>query len=236
MSTMTNADGELLAHFDLATPQATQAVARALGDVASVGDVLLLSGELGAGKTTLVRALVGALGHDVAMVSSPTFVLMNRYATPGQITVLHVDAYRLTGSDDLDTIGWDDALQQDAVLAVEWPERIAPAIDDLRAGEPSRVARLRLSHAGEHARLLELRAPAGWARRPAIGRMLALASRVIGHAGGATRCPVTGQPVAPGAPHWPFASEQARLADLGRWLSGAYVIGRPLDEQDADDR
>ena len=86
-----------------------------------VGDVIALSGPLGAGKTTFARALVTRLDGE-GEVPSPTFALMQRYETP-RLTLTHCDFYRLEPS-ELDELGLDDALTEGAVL-IEWPERAA---------------------------------------------------------------------------------------------------------------
>ena len=96
-----------------------EAFARTLPRPAAVA----VSGELGAGKTTLVRAMAGALGVT-ERVTSPTFALVHRYAGDG-VTVFHVDAYRLRAADDTRDLGFDDMLADPAaVILVEWPERL----------------------------------------------------------------------------------------------------------------
>ncbi len=88
--------------------------------------VVGLSGELGAGKTTLVRAIAGALGVTQP-VTSPTFALVHRYDGPG-VTVYHVDAYRLRQDDEARDLGFEDMLADPgAVVLIEWPERLAAA-------------------------------------------------------------------------------------------------------------
>jgi len=105
----------------------TQTLAGLLAPLLTPGDVLCLHGDLGAGKTTWTQGLVGALGSP-ALVSSPTFTLLHEYGG-GRLPVYHVDAYRLTGASDAETIGLDDYLGRgDGVLVVEWPERIADAL------------------------------------------------------------------------------------------------------------
>lgn len=104
---------------------ATQALGRQLAGRLRAGDLLLLSGPLGAGKTTLVRALVEELGGDPAQVSSPTFTLMNVYDCDP--AVYHVDAYRLERPGQLDGLGFFE-LTQDAIGIIEWPERVAAAL------------------------------------------------------------------------------------------------------------
>lgn len=99
--------------------------ARAYGTWLPEGSVIALHGELGAGKTTLVRALCEGLGvHDTDAVTSPTFALMHEYDTARGV-VVHADLYRLRSPDDLDQLGWDELTSLAAATLVEWPERAA---------------------------------------------------------------------------------------------------------------
>lgn len=86
-----------------------------------------LHGDLGAGKTTFVKAVAAAAGIDPTEVISPTFGLVHEHLGPGGALV-HADMYRLTGPDDLHEIGWGDAVSRAAWVFVEWPERIADAL------------------------------------------------------------------------------------------------------------
>ena len=104
----------------------TQHVARSLAAELRRGDVLLLSGDLGAGKTTFVRGLAEGLAIDPAEVSSPTFTLLHEY-TGGRLTLYHADLYRLTRS-ATDDLGLEEAGIRDGVLAIEWPDRLSHAI------------------------------------------------------------------------------------------------------------
>ena len=86
-----------------------------------------LYGDLGAGKTTFVKAIATAAGIDPATVVSPTFGLIHEHVGP-KVTILHADMYRLVNADDLHEIGWHDAMSRATWAFVEWPERIADAL------------------------------------------------------------------------------------------------------------
>ena len=110
--------------------QETAAVAKALADELQAGDVLLLSGNLGAGKTAFVRGLAEGLGIHPREVSSPTFTLVHEYRG-GRFTLYHVDLYRLdrAATDDL---GLDELGVRDGVLAIEWPDRLSHSLEGAR--------------------------------------------------------------------------------------------------------
>ncbi len=110
--------------------------ARGLRPPAVVG----LSGELGAGKTTLARAIAAGLGVPGG-VTSPTFALVHRY-DGADLTVWHVDAYRLNAADDARDLGFDDMLAAPAVVLIEWPERLG-------AAAPALTHHIRLAYAGQ---------------------------------------------------------------------------------------
>ena len=107
------------------------AVARQLAASLGAGDVLLLSGDLGAGKTAFVRGLAQGLGINEDEVSSPTFTLVHEYRG-GRLTLYHVDLYRLdrAATDDL---GLDELGVADGVLAIEWPDRLTHHLPGARA-------------------------------------------------------------------------------------------------------
>jgi tRNA threonylcarbamoyladenosine biosynthesis protein TsaE len=125
---------------------ATEAWGARLAEELRPGDLILLEGPLGAGKTTLVRGLVAALGGDPLEVCSPTFVLLESYAVSGGAIerVHHADLYRLRGRAcaPLDEVGLGDALDDPAaVTAVEWPESWS-----WLGGLARRVCRVRLDY------------------------------------------------------------------------------------------
>jgi tRNA threonylcarbamoyladenosine biosynthesis protein TsaE len=217
----------------------------ALGRLLRPGDILALDGELGAGKTRLVRGLAEGLGLDPAQVSSPTYVLVHEYTQPSgtsgttgessrfvETPLYHLDAYRLNGPEDLDTLGWDRIIDSFGIIVIEWGERIAAALTK----EPS-LARMRIHPEGQTTRRLDLVVPKAWMLRPQWPSLAALADAAPDGAlpAGWTRCPVSGQRVAPDCPTFPFANERARLADLGKWLSGSYTVARDLTEDDLTD-
>ena len=100
----------------------TAAVGRELAATLLAGDVLLLYGDLGAGKTAFVRGLAEGLGASAADVSSPTFTLIQEYRG-GRLPLLHVDLYRLDDPREIDELGLDE-LGIGAVLAIEWAEKL----------------------------------------------------------------------------------------------------------------
>lgn len=120
----------------------TRGVGRALGALLVAGDVVLLAGDLGAGKTELTKGIGGALGVDDVIVS-PTFTLARRY--PGRVPLVHVDLYRLDRVQELLDLGLEEE-GDDAVIVVEWGdvatahlpgERLEVQIDQMGAGDGS---------------------------------------------------------------------------------------------------
>lgn len=123
----------------LASRGATRALAARTARSLSGGELLLLSGDLGAGKTTFVRYLAQALGIDPAWVSSPSFTLVQRYpAGTRGVAVTHVDLYRIVGAADLEGLGLDDLLASGDLVIVEWPK----AAEILWANSGRRVIRI----------------------------------------------------------------------------------------------
>lgn len=200
----------------------TRRIGAQLAAVLRPGDVIQLRGELGSGKTTLVRSVIEGLGMDPSAVSSPTYVIANEYEQEGKPVIIHVDAYRLSGSDELDSIGWERIVGGESIVLIEWPERIEEAM-------PETSAIIRIGQLGASSRRFDFDLPTSWNERPG---MLALVTPVKSRR--ATTCPATGEPVDPDCPTWPFASERARLTDLYQWMTGGYSITREIHEADLD--
>ena len=120
----------------------TAAIGRELAATLSAGDVLLLYGDLGAGKTALVRGLAEGLGVDRSEVSSPTFTLIQEYRG-GRLTLFHVDLYRIDDPREFDELGLDE-IAEDGVLAIEWADKYPRP--------PARAVRVSIAHAGESER------------------------------------------------------------------------------------
>lgn len=105
----------------------TVGLAEKIGLFLKAGDVVVLTGELGAGKTVFVRGVAKAMGIDENLVNSPSFTIVNEY--PGRDRAMyHFDLYRVTGSEELVEIGWDDYLKQGGVVVIEWGEKAGPEL------------------------------------------------------------------------------------------------------------
>ena len=112
--------------FGSASEADTIAIAARLAAALEPGAVLLLSGDLGAGKTAFVRGVAAGLGLESDAVTSPTFTLVHEYRG-GRLPLIHVDLYRLDSA-DLDELGLDGELAGRGVVAIEWPERLSRAV------------------------------------------------------------------------------------------------------------
>jgi len=124
---------------------ATRALGQRLAAHLEPGDVLALTGDLGAGKTHLAQGVAAGLGLDAGAVTSPTFALVQEH---GHGALLHLDLYRIESDAEAARLGLDELLDGDAVVLVEWPERAA-------AWLPPRTVWIRLSHLGGDRRRVE---------------------------------------------------------------------------------
>ncbi len=141
---------ERTSHSESETLRLAARLARKL----SAGDVVCLEGLLGSGKTCFVRGLATGLGLDPTAVNSPTFVICQRYQdTHTVLALVHLDAFRLAGPDDLESVGWEELLETpDTVIAVEWPSRITAAL-------PARRIDVLMTHVGRSTRRIALDTP-----------------------------------------------------------------------------
>jgi tRNA threonylcarbamoyladenosine biosynthesis protein TsaE len=132
--------------------RSTQALARRIARDLSVHELILLSGELGAGKTTFVGYLAKALGIEPGWVSSPSFTIVQRYpAGPRGVGVTHVDLYRLRSAAELEGLGLEEHLASEDLVVVEWPE----LGEELWAASGRRILRLAFAFDAAGRRQLE---------------------------------------------------------------------------------
>jgi tRNA threonylcarbamoyladenosine biosynthesis protein TsaE len=108
--------------------EATEQLGRQLASLLRSGDVVALHGELGAGKTCLVRGLAKGLGVDEGLVASPSFSLINEY--PGPVSLFHIDCYRLHLEEEIEELGLEEYMDGRGITAIEWAERIIHLPDD----------------------------------------------------------------------------------------------------------
>ncbi len=128
------------------SPDDTEAIGARLAVALGPGDVVLVSGELGSGKTTLIRGACRALGVEDP-VTSPTFTIGHRYR--GNLPISHLDLFRLQTLEGEDPGLLDDYLTADAVAFVEWPAAAEPRIDRI-------AQRVRIEHAGGDSRTITI--------------------------------------------------------------------------------
>lgn len=132
------------------SPLETHALGRRLAGLLRRGDCLALVGELGAGKTVLVRGLAEGLGADGRMVSSPTYVLVQEYPAAEGLSLFHLDVYRLTEPEaELADLGLEE-MRQNGVVVIEWADRVDRAL-------PRPYLRVDIDIVGESTRRFTLR-------------------------------------------------------------------------------
>jgi tRNA threonylcarbamoyladenosine biosynthesis protein TsaE len=134
--------------LELSSLERTEAFGKILGEIVEPGDIVTLEGPLGAGKTALTQAIARGLGVDPRIyVTSPTFSLLHEYQ--GRIPLYHMDLYRLTGEDEIESLGFSEYLYGNGLTVIEWPERLGSLMPPERlhvalaiSGETSRTANL----------------------------------------------------------------------------------------------
>ena len=137
------------AEFLTRSADETERVGERLGRRLVPGEVVALSGELGAGKTCFIRGLARGLGVTQG-VSSPTFVIVNQYT--GRMPVFHIDAYRTESLTELLDIGFDEYVSGDSVTVIEWSDKLEPLL-------PTGAIRVRISGLGDEPRTIRIDAP-----------------------------------------------------------------------------
>ena len=141
--------------INLATETETARLGVAIAAALRPGDVIALSGDLGAGKTSLARAIIAALGWP-GEVPSPTFTLVQSYDPPDvRVPVWHIDLYRIDDPNDTDALG---LFETNSALLIEWPERLGARL-------PGEALKLHLAGSGDAPRRLTWRAPPAWEGR-----------------------------------------------------------------------
>jgi tRNA threonylcarbamoyladenosine biosynthesis protein TsaE len=138
--------------FPLAGLPGTQALGARIAGGLRAGDAVALEGDLGAGKTTLARAILESLGVTED-VPSPTFTLVQQYETP-KLAVRHYDFYRIEDPSELNELGLDEALDEGAVL-IEWPEKAPNAI-------PPDALHIKLTITSDRSRNAHIEGPSHW--------------------------------------------------------------------------
>lgn len=255
---VTSQPSPLALELDSPSVDRTLAIGRAIGRVIRSGDLIALRGDLGAGKTHLVRGLAQGMGLPDEAVASPTFVIVHEYVPSAPATgdrnpshepeserrppLIHIDAYRLHGPEDLESIGGDAAeglseWRRGAAVAVEWADRLG---DDLLG--PDRLD-VHIAHDGDDRRRVTLIFGGSWRDRSDVLREW-LSNPQSGPVPtgdtpidrpSPTACPICGSATRVDSGEFPFCSQRCRLVDLHRWLGGSYHISRSIEEQDMDE-
>lgn len=146
-----------MSQTETSSPTETEALGADLAAELSPGDVVLIEGDLGAGKTTLVRGACRALGVE-GPITSPTFTIGQRY--PGRVSVAHIDLFRIASLDDEDPDLLGDYLGPEMVTFIEWPKAIEPTFD----GVGTVAARVRIEHLGGDRRVVQISRGPGTSR------------------------------------------------------------------------
>ncbi|MEE2680782.1 MAG: tRNA (adenosine(37)-N6)-threonylcarbamoyltransferase complex ATPase subunit type 1 TsaE [Planctomycetota bacterium] len=201
----------------LGDPDTTEAYGFQLGSGCEGGERIALIGELGAGKTTLMRGFARGMGVDSSEVTSPTFTLLAVHEpTNSGLQLVHGDAYRLGSREELDAVGWEEYMADPhSVVVLEWPQRVEGAL----GSDPITIEIMHDApdSTGTIGRLVRCTVPESVAAR-------------------STRsCPTCSQAVPAGGEFFPFCCSRCRLADLGSWFSGAYTLSREIEEDDLYD-
>ena len=132
-----------------ASPEETRTAGSSFASTLRPGHVVALHGDLGSGKTTFVRGVVEGLGGNPDPVSSPTFVIVQSYASP-VAQIHHMDAYRIRAESELDEMGFDEYFDGASIVLVEWPERVLSRL-------PAATVHVTLAHHSETTRSIAIK-------------------------------------------------------------------------------
>ena len=131
------------------SPKETIELGRKIGEQLQGGEIIAITGQLGAGKTHLIKGLAkGAGAEDSDTVNSPTFVIVNEYQ--GRFDIYHIDAYRLESISEFEVLGFDDYCYPNSVVVIEWADKIESALETIN------YIRLELEHSGESTRIINI--------------------------------------------------------------------------------
>ncbi len=132
-------------------PTKTFHIGRILGETLTAGDIVALTGELGAGKTCLTQGIARGLGvPEVYQITSPTFTLVNEY--PGRLNLIHLDVYRLSSSRDLQDLGYEEFFFGKGVTVIEWAEKIQDII-------PEKSLSVTMAYLDQNQRSIDMKGP-----------------------------------------------------------------------------
>ena len=137
--------------FDIVTNSAEETIelGRRIGEQLKGGEIFALCGQLGSGKTHLIKGVAaGAGAEEERQVNSPTFVLVNEYS--GKLDIYHVDAYRLETAAEFENIGFDDFCYAGSVVLVEWADKFEEILGQIKC------VRIKLEHAGRTTRKIHI--------------------------------------------------------------------------------
>jgi tRNA threonylcarbamoyladenosine biosynthesis protein TsaE len=136
--------------FTSNSPDETIELGRKLGSQLKGGEVVAVCGQLGSGKTHLIKGIAaGAGARDVKHVNSPTFVIVNEYV--GRLDIYHIDAYRLESVSEFEMLGFDDFCYPQSVVLIEWADKVASVLKTLD------YIRIELEHAGKTKRIIHVK-------------------------------------------------------------------------------
>ena len=140
-------------------PEFTADLGRQLGRLLAAGDVICLCGDLGAGKTVFARGIGEGWGAETPL-TSPTYNLVHEHRRANNRRLYHIDLYRISGPEETDTLGFDEILDEEATVILEWPERIQPVLPpdhlwvDISIGDRQQRYLAFAAHGQRHRQLL----------------------------------------------------------------------------------